>query len=209
MSADAAPSAQMPAEADNTVTVPAVEQTDEEAMYSLFVNDAQVDETEEVVRETIQQPSKFKITKPWKLQKCPDAALQKFLPMDGFFEHYLVAVHVRDTMLEWERQQNQQAPVQSGQTDVAVEAVRLMTQEMERQRKQRKRNRDSDSEDETVKDYNCSQSLKKYGLSGIPNTRMPKVDYMEKTCQGSKYCVQGEGRFLIQGTSYRICTAVD
>ena len=56
-----------------------------------------------------------------------------------------------------------------------------MTQEMEKQRKQRKRNRDSDSEDETVKNYTCHKSLDKYGLSGIPNVHMAKVELMENT----------------------------
>ena len=94
----------MPAEADNTATVPVVALTDEEVMMDLFLNQVQVQEDEEVVRETVSKLAEFKVDKPWKLQKCPDTALAKFLPLEGYFNHYLTAVHVRDTMVEWSKQ---------------------------------------------------------------------------------------------------------
>ena len=76
-----------------------------------------------------------------------------------------------------------QAQAPSSQSDVALEAVRLMTQQLERQNKQQKTNKDSDSEDEEVKDYKCSKSLEKYGLSGFPNDHLAPQTIMEKTCR--------------------------
>ena len=68
----------MPVEADNTVPVQKVEYTDEEVMLDLFINQVQVEEDEEVVKETVQKLAEFKVDKPWKLQKCPDAALARW-----------------------------------------------------------------------------------------------------------------------------------
>ena len=82
MASNAVPPA-MPAEAENTVPVQKVEQTDEEVMLDLFVNQVQVEEEEDVVKETIQKLAEYKVDKPWKLQKCPDAALARFLPLEG------------------------------------------------------------------------------------------------------------------------------
>ena len=195
MASSAAPPA-MPAEAQNTVNQPGEELTDEQVMMDLFINQVQVQEDEEVVKETIAKLAEFKVDKPWKLQKCPDAALAKFLPLEGYFTHYLTAVHVRDTLVEWGKQQAQAAAPNT--SDAALEAVRLMTQEMEKQRKQRKRNRDSDSEDETVKNYNCHKSLEKYGLSGIPNTHMAKVESMEKHAKKASTAYKTRGSFLLK-----------
>ena len=68
----------MPVEADNTVPVQKVEYTDEEVMLDLFINQVQVEENEDVVKETVQKLAEYKVDKPWKLQKCPDAALARF-----------------------------------------------------------------------------------------------------------------------------------
>ena len=185
-----------PVEAPTTTEyAPGVELTDEEVMMDLFLNQVQVEEDEQVVRETVNKLAEFKVDKPWKLQKCPDTALEKFLPLEGYFTHYLVAVQVRDTMVEWTKQQAQPAVPQ--QTDVALEAVRLMTQQMEKQNKPKK-NPGSDSEDEAVKNYNCHKSLDKYGLSGIPNTHMADTEAMEKHAKKASSAYKARGSFLLK-----------
>ena len=153
--------ATVPVEVDNTQPGMAVELNDEEVMINLFTHEVQVEAPEEVVVDTVKKLAEFKVNKPWKLQKCPDAALLRFLPMDGHFEHYLVAVQVRDTLMEWERQKTVQSQQPSSQSDVALEAVRLMSKQLERQHKQQKTNKDSDTEDEEVKYYKCSKSLER------------------------------------------------
>ena len=65
MSSSAVPPAG-PAEAENIVTTPAMELTDEQVMMDLFINQVQVQEEEEVVRETVNKLAEFKVDKPWK-----------------------------------------------------------------------------------------------------------------------------------------------
>ena len=71
-------------------------------------------------------------------------------------------------------------------------------EETTKARKQRKRNKSSDSEDELKEQYNCTASLEKYKLFGIPNTHLPKEKDMESYAKKASTAYKQRNSFLLK-----------
>jgi hypothetical protein len=167
------------------------EYTDKEQMLHLFQVGSGLEPDEDVAVSAVELLEEAKITKGWQLRKLTDKLLEKLISPDEHLQEYLLASEVRDKLAKWS-EEPAHAPAQSASSSsgfaMMAEALNSLREENAKQReetakarKQRKRNRSSDSEDELKSDYNCTESLEKYKLFGIPNTHMTKERIWSRT----------------------------
>ena len=101
-------------------------------MWQLVTEWVNVDEEQDVLQEMLDGLAATGITKPFQLEKAPDALLERISPPGTHARHYLTAVHVRDEQRKWESQN-------SAATDPLAEAVRGWILEAHAARRSRKR----------------------------------------------------------------------
>ena len=165
-------------------------------MWQLVTEWVKVDEEQDVLQEMLDGLAAKGITKPFQLEKAPDALLERIFPLESHARHYLTAVHVRDEQRKWENQT-------SASTDPLAGAVRGWVREARAARHSRKRGKDDDffTDDETeTKKFNRKEALEQYHLDQVPSERMPKLEKMGQVAKRGVRGVAGHGQFLVPGT---------
>ena len=132
-----------------------------QTMFDLFKRH-DIDEDDEVIGATVQLLNESGVKKQTQLENCPLEVLNHYLP-PATHGRNLILVHCLLSKLEEERKKE----------DPTAQAMRLMAKEQRAQRKKRSGGLASSSEDEDDKmAFDCTASLKKYGLERINANHM-------------------------------------
>ena len=185
--------------------------TDKEKMLQLFQVESGLEPDEEVATSAVELLEDAKITKGWQVRKLSDKLLEKVVSPDSHLQEYLLITEVRDLLVKWSEEPPPPAPAPAESSSSAAgfammaEALNCLREENAKQReetakarKQRRRNRSSDSEDELKEEYNCTASLEKYKLFGIPNIHFPKEKDMESYAKKASTAYKQRGSFLLK-----------
>ena len=158
------------------------EWTDRQKMEHLFMEEAGLDPDTETVTSVLGILWENRITKAWQVAKLPDSILERLFPHGEALQEYLLVASVREILQQWQSQP-QGEPASSSNNEaysMVAKAISAFTTECEKARKQRKRGKSSDSEAELENKYDCTASLKRYGITNVPNTHVAKERGMEK-----------------------------
>ena len=158
-----------------------------DALWDIFVNQVQVNAPEAVVTETCQRLAEVGIEHEYQIIHCPPDYLKEVLPPATHIRHYLAAMHVQKTLLDYQK------PVDP-QTKSAA-AFNRVADEMRKSR--RKGHEDSDSEVE-VKEFDGMAALKEYGLT-VPNTYLPTAEKMQTAAKRAATNYKRGKPFLAEG----------
>ena len=143
------------------------EWSDREKMDHLFMEEAGLEPDAETVTAVLDTLWEHKITKAWQVAKLPDAILERLFAHGEALQEYLLVASVREILQQWQSKP-QGEPAASSNNEaysLVAKAISAFTNECEKARKQRKRGKSSDSEAELENKYDCTASLKRYGIN--------------------------------------------
>jgi len=158
---------------------------DSQNMFDLFKNH-EIDEDDYVIGDTIRVLKENGIRKRMQLENCPLEVLNHYLPPTTHGRN-LILVHCLLSKLKKE----------SAKEDPTAQAMRLMAKEQRAQRKKRQGGVASSSEDEDDKTaFDCTASLKKYGLDRIKPTHMMKNKEVKEMAKKATAKAQDQEPFI-------------